>query len=66
MLFRVFIFIFCLETTVRENKSDFARYYSNFFFKSVISNILGDSFEYTFEYTSSAITKHLGNGIWRF
>ena len=45
MIFCVFIFIFCLETTVREqlDENDFHHYYGNFF-ESTILKLLDHSF----------------------
>ena len=53
-VFSVFIFIFCLETMVREqvDENHFHRSYGNFFFRNVIPKVL------------STITTYLDIGIW--
>ena len=45
MIFWVFIFIFCLEPTVREqlDKNDFCHYYGNFF-ESTVLKLLDHSY----------------------
>ena len=62
MEFRVFISIFCLETTVREN--NWLRTTSVtamvIFFESVILKVLDHSYVQS---SFSTITRHLDNGI---
>ena len=61
--FRVFIFIFCLETAVIKeqfDENDFRHCYGNFSFESVIPKV------YSYVQSSfSTIRKHLDNGIWK-
>ena len=63
MIFCVFIFIFCLEPTVREqlDENDFRHNYGNFF-ESAILKLLDRSY---IESTLATITKHFDNGIWK-
>ena len=62
MIFCVFIFIFSLEPTVREqpDENDFHRYYS-IFFESTILKVLDHSY---FQSSLARIRRHFDNGIW--
>ena len=62
MIFCVFIFIFSLEPTVREqpDENDFHRYYS-IFFESTILKVLDHSYVQS---SLARIRRHFDNGIW--
>ena len=61
MIFCVFIFIFCLEPTVREqlDENDFRHYYG-IFFESTILELLDHSYSQS---SFATITRHFCNGI---
>ena len=62
MIFRVFILIFCLELTVREqlDQNDFRHYYGNFL-ESTILKLPDHSYV---ENSFATITRHFENDIW--
>ena len=64
MIFRVLIFIFCLEPTVREqlDESDFRHYYG-IFFKVTILKLLDHSYV---QRSFATIRRYFDNGIWNY
>ena len=64
MAFRVFIFIFCLETTVRENNwmGTTSATVTVFFFEGVIPKVLDHSYVQS---SFSIITRHPYKSIWK-
>ena len=63
MIFCVFIFIFCLEPTVREqlDEDDFRHYHDNFFESTILEL---DDYSYV-QSSFPKITIHFDNGSWK-